>query len=323
MLPTLWFRNTWSLGLRRPPERPSLRLHGDRVVGEPLPVRAARPGRRRRCRSRCSATTRPTTSGCSASRTSRRIPRTASTTTSCTAPRRSTRDREGTKAALHYDVTVPPGESHGDQGPAGRGAAPARRDPRLAAPIDLGAGFDAVIAARRRRRTRSTPTVIPRTSRTEEARVLRQAFAGLLWGKQFYHYDVDRWLDGDPGQPPPPPGRGDDPQRRLAAPEQPRGPADAGPVGVPVVRRLGPGLPLRDARAHRPAVRQGPAHPAAARVVHAPERADPGLRVELLRRQPAGARLGGAAGVRASTAAPTTCSWPGSSTSCSSTSPGG
>ena len=31
--------------------------------------------------------------------------------------------------------------------------------------------------------------------------MVRQAFAGLLWSKQFYHYDVDTWLDGDPGQP--------------------------------------------------------------------------------------------------------------------------
>ena len=38
---------------------------------------------------------------------------------------------------------------------------------------------------------------------------MRQAFAGLLWSKQFYHYDVARWLDGDPGQPPPPPKRKD------------------------------------------------------------------------------------------------------------------
>ena len=33
---------------------------------------------------------------------------------------------------------------------------------------------------------------------------MRQAFAGMLWSKQFYHYDVARWLDGDPTQPPPP-----------------------------------------------------------------------------------------------------------------------
>ena len=39
--------------------------------------------------------------------------------------------------------------------------------------------------------------------------MLRQAYAGLLWSKQFFHYDVDRWLNGDPGQPAPPPGRGE------------------------------------------------------------------------------------------------------------------
>ncbi len=41
----------------------------------------------------------------------------------------------------------------------------------------------------------------------DERRVQRQAFAGLLWCKQFYYYDVDEWLQGDPGQPPPPPER--------------------------------------------------------------------------------------------------------------------
>ena len=33
---------------------------------------------------------------------------------------------------------------------------------------------------------------------------MRQAFAGMLWSKQLYYYDVARWLDGDPTQPPPP-----------------------------------------------------------------------------------------------------------------------
>ncbi len=36
---------------------------------------------------------------------------------------------------------------------------------------------------------------------------MRQAFAGMLWCKQFYHYDIERWLDGDPGQPVPPASR--------------------------------------------------------------------------------------------------------------------
>ena len=37
--------------------------------------------------------------------------------------------------------------------------------------------------------------------------VQRQAYAGLIWSKQFFYYDVEQWLQGDPGQPPPPPGR--------------------------------------------------------------------------------------------------------------------
>ena len=36
---------------------------------------------------------------------------------------------------------------------------------------------------------------------------MRQAFAGMLWSKQFYDYDVSRWLDGDPTQPVPPTSR--------------------------------------------------------------------------------------------------------------------
>ena len=46
-----------------------------------------------------------------------------------------------------------------------------------------------------------------RPTLTEDQRsVVRQAYAGLLWTKQFYHYVVKDWLDGDPEQPPPPPG---------------------------------------------------------------------------------------------------------------------
>jgi len=45
-------------------------------------------------------------------------------------------------------------------------------------------------------------------SLSDDARMVqRQAFAGLLWGKQFYHYVVEEWLKGDPAMPPPPPDR--------------------------------------------------------------------------------------------------------------------
>ena len=39
------------------------------------------------------------------------------------------------------------------------------------------------------------------------ARVQRQAFAGMLWSKQYYYYDIREWLDGAPGQPEPPKSR--------------------------------------------------------------------------------------------------------------------
>src|SRR5262249_47879022 len=43
---------------------------------------------------------------------------------------------------------------------------------------------------------------------SEDARrVQRQAFAGMIWSKQFFHFDVPEWLNGDPGQPPPPEAR--------------------------------------------------------------------------------------------------------------------
>ena len=36
------------------------------------------------------------------------------------------------------------------------------------------------------------------------AAVMRQSFAGVLWSKQFYHYVIEQWLDGDPATPKPP-----------------------------------------------------------------------------------------------------------------------
>ncbi len=98
------------------------------------------------------------------------------------------------------------------------------------------------------------------------------------------------------GAPGPPAARPDapDPQPRVVSHgERPRD-LDAGQVGVPVVRGLGSRLPLHRAVGGRPGFRARAARADAARDLHAPERPDPGLRVELQRRQPAGARLGDA-----------------------------
>src|SRR5262249_13242586 len=118
---------------------------------------------------------------------------------------------EGTKSALHYRLTVPAGGSAvvkvrllGVSHPS------ITADPLRVSvePTDLAEGFDAVMFARKQEADKFYAGVIPAHCSPDEAAVARQAFAGLLWGKQFYHYDVNRWLSGDPGQPPPPPGRG-------------------------------------------------------------------------------------------------------------------
>ena len=119
-----------------------------------------------------------------------------------------------------------------------------------------------------------------------------------MWGKQFYHFDVKRWLDGDPGSAPPPAGRRHGRNSAwwhmtsfdvISMPD---------PWEYPWYAAWDLAFHCVRHRPGRPGLRQGAAAAAAARVVHAPQRPDPGVRVGVRRREPAGARLGGAAGVR-------------------------
>ncbi len=64
--------------------------------------------------------------------------------------------------------------------------------------------FDRVIGARRREADEFYAELQADIASADERSVQRQAFAGLIWGKQFYNYDIRRWLAGDPGQVPPP-----------------------------------------------------------------------------------------------------------------------
>ena len=198
--------------------------------------------------------------------------------------------REGTKAALHYVLTVPAG---GERVVRLR----LRQADRAGTPA-FGAAFERTFASRIEEADEFYAERTPAAATADERRVLRQGYAGLLWSKQFYHYVQAHWIEGDPAQPAPParPRRG--PQRRVAARLQPRHHLDAGQVGVSLVRGLGPGLPHDPVRQGRSPLRQGAAPAPAARVVHAPERPDPGLRVRLRRREPAGARLGLLAGLQ-------------------------
>ncbi len=71
----------------------------------------------------------------------------------------------------------------------------------------LGKAFDSVFASRIREADEFYASVLPERATDEERRVMRQGYAGLLWTKQFFYFVVKDWLDGDPAQPPPPPER--------------------------------------------------------------------------------------------------------------------
>ena len=64
--------------------------------------------------------------------------------------------------------------------------------------------FDAIFSERLSEADAFYTTIIPQNLSADARGVMRQSFGGLLWSKQFYHYAVAQWLDGDPGHPPPP-----------------------------------------------------------------------------------------------------------------------
>lgn len=103
-------------------------------------------------------------------------------------------DQKGTKAAAHYRVTVAPRAS---QVIRLRLTASAPADPAAGngKSVEPFADFDDVLEIRRKEADEFYDTVIPQSLSTDQANVMRQALAGMLWSKQFYCYDVDKWLE--------------------------------------------------------------------------------------------------------------------------------
>ncbi len=69
------------------------------------------------------------------------------------------------------------------------------------------ADFDTIFAQRRREADEFYAGLQHDITDADARLVQRQAFAGMIWSKQFFHCDIQQWLDGDPLQPPPPPER--------------------------------------------------------------------------------------------------------------------
>ena len=266
LLPTLWFRNTWSWGIDD--RRPSIRLLDGALVAEHAVL-----GRRV-----LSGSGYAEALFCENETNSERLFGVPSTTPY---PKDGINDHvvhgaatvnpelTGTKAALRYTLSVPAG-------------AVATVELRLAD----GAGLDADRFRQRDGRPRARGRRVLRGADSRRRERRRGAGAAPGAGRDAVVKAVLplRHRALAPGRPGGSDAAGLAPARaqpRLDAPQQHGRHLDAGQVGVPVVRGLGSRLPLRRAGARRSGVREGTADPAVPRVVHAPQRAAAGVRVVL------------------------------------------
>jgi hypothetical protein len=191
VLPTLWFRNTWSW--QAGATRPRIHVQDGAIVADDVVL-----GTRRLT----SATAAPVLVCDNDSNTQRlwgragpAFPKDGINDHVVSGAATVNPAQEGTKAAFHHVREVAPGETW-------------TVTLRLSDAATSTGDVDGLVALRRAEADAFYAALTPPDAGPDEASVMRQAFAGMLWGKQFYHYDVATWLDGDPGQPPPPPARG-------------------------------------------------------------------------------------------------------------------
>jgi hypothetical protein len=209
VLPTAWFRNTWSWDAGAP--KPVLAGAGDTAAGDTA-FRIEHPflGELELLAGQAPGGTSPTPLFCENETNLARLYQAPPITAY---PKDGINDhvisgaptvnpeQRGTKCSLWYQLTVEPGAT---------AELRLRLRPRAAQPGAGGPLGDEFVTVNNQRRAEADEfyaSLKPDGASDEEAMVMRQAFAGLLWSKQFYYFDVSRWLEGDPTQPPPPPGR--------------------------------------------------------------------------------------------------------------------
>jgi hypothetical protein len=107
-------------------------------------------------------------------------------------------DHRGTKVSAHYNLEFQPGETKVVRLRLADSNFPAE---------DAFQDFAEIFTSRLAEADEFYATVVPEHLSSDAKNVMRQGFAGMLWSKQFYHYIVKQWLDGDPGNPVPPPER--------------------------------------------------------------------------------------------------------------------
>ena len=308
VLPTLWFRNTWAWGITD--TMPALHVENGRVVADHTVVgRMFLTGDGDYTTLVCDNESNAERLWGSTSRSS--FPKDGINDHVVHAATTVNPAQVGTKAALHYRVLGRSRTERRDQAPI--------RPPRDRRGRRCSGGARA--SPQRSRRLLREPHARPAHHR--RAAGCPSGAQRHALGQAVLSLQRDALARRRSGRAAAAPGTPHGTQRRMAS-RRHRGRAlDARQVGVPVVRRLGPGLSVRRARARRSRVRQGAAHPALPRVVHARQRPAARVRVVVRRRQPTGARVGRAARLRDRRRDATTSSSRASSTSCSSTSRGG
>ena len=183
LLPTLWFRNTWSWDGNA--AKPTLRQVGDRAV---LASHQRLGGRTLSCEGNPEllfTENESNASRLSGQANSSPYVKDAFHAYVISGVREAVnRAKTGTKAAAHYRIEVPAGGS--------KAVRLRLSEKPPAQPFDQ---FDAILAARLADADEFYTRIAPHSLNEDERRVHRQALAGMLWGKQYYYFDLDRWLE--------------------------------------------------------------------------------------------------------------------------------
>ena len=199
LLPTLWFRNTWAWG--RDDARPTLRAEGDAATQA---VHATHPSLGDYWLHLTSGSpailfTENETNARRLWGAENRTPHVKDGINDAVVhgdARAVNPAKVGTKAAAHYRLVIEPGAT--ETITLALSASPT---------APSAAESDAVFAARRAEAD-AFYARLARPAMSDDARIVqRMAFAGLLWTKQFYYFDVEMWKAGDPAGPPPPEAR--------------------------------------------------------------------------------------------------------------------
>ncbi len=190
LLPTLWFRNTWSFGYDN--EKPSLQKSDDSVAihhkvlgnynlyandsSEILFCENETNNQRLYNGTNTSACTKDGINNYIVQKDGNAINK-----------------NSGTKAAVHYDITIPPQQN--------KVVTLRLCEGKNENPFD---DFETIFNTRISEADAFYADVQRDINDTEIRDIQRQAFAGMIWNKQFYYYDVNQWLTGDPAQVAPP-----------------------------------------------------------------------------------------------------------------------